>query len=458
MTRALLLGVLLAAACSSDDSKPCDPTAGTGCDNGQVCERVTGDGAKCFAPLVLRGKVTSLADGAAVAGARVVALDVNGAPVSPVATSDAAGAYELAVPVERGADGTPVAESVTLRADAAGFVTFPSGIRQSLPIAVAGATAVEGKLVVMSALTNVGLIALPGAGTGSIAGKVDVAPGRTGLLVVAETNDGVGRTAIADTTGDYKIFNVAPGAWAVTAYTKGASYSPAAALVAAGQTATANVKLGTKATAKLSGGVSIVNAGGGTVTSVILVVESTFNQTLARGESPPGLRAANVSNAFTIEGVPEGRYVVLAAFENDLLVRDPDTGIGGTMIVHQAVTAGVDATIAGDFKVTGALAVIGPGADAPEAVTKAPTLTWVDDSSEEGYQVFVYDALGNQVWMKDLPRETGKNPTVVYDGPFAKGMYYQFRAVSLRSKGQAGLRPISATEDLRGVFYVPTSP
>ena len=29
--------------------------------------------------------------------------------------------------------------------------------------------------------------------------------------------------------------------------------------------------------------------------------------------------------AWTIEGVPDGRYVVLAAFENDSCVRDPDT-------------------------------------------------------------------------------------------------------------------------------------
>src|SRR5207247_2420213 len=95
----------------------------------------------------------------------------------------------------------------------------------------------------------------------------------------------------------------------------------------------------------VSGDVNIVNPGAGTATSVILVVESTFDDALARGDTPPGLRAPappaapNVTGAFSIDGVPDGRYVVLAGFENDNLVRDPDTSIGGTQIVHQQVSA-----------------------------------------------------------------------------------------------------------------------
>ena len=40
-----------------------------------------------------------------------------------------------------------------------------------------------------------------------------------------------------------------------------------------------------------------------------------------------------------------------------------------------------------------------------------------------------------------------------YGGPLEVGMYYQFRATSWRAAG-AKVGPISATEDLRGVFYV----
>jgi len=197
----------------------------------------------------------------------------------------------------------------------------------------------------------------------------------------------------------------------------------------------------------------MVNPEGASVTSVILVVESTFVEALGRGEAPPGLRAGDVTNGFTIEGVPEGRYVVLAGFENDGLVRDPDTGIGGTAIVHIAVTSGSDMA-AGEFKVTGARDTISPGRDGPEAVTEKPMLIWEDDSSEDRYHVLVFDALGNKVWETDVDKATGSTPQVRYAGPLERGMIYQFRALSLRDKG-AGLRPISSTEDLRGVFYMP---
>ncbi len=61
--------------------------------------------------------------------------------------------------------------------------------------------------------------------------------------------------------------------------------------------------------------------------------------------------------------------VVLAAFENDGLVRDPDTSIGGTTIVHIEVMAGqTQVDLAESFKVTGALDVVSPGADTIEIV------------------------------------------------------------------------------------------
>ena len=103
------------------------------------------------------------------------------------------------------------------------------------------------------------------------------------------------------------------------------------------------------------------------MTSVVLVVASTFNAAWARGEVPPGLRAPglgspSVSGAFTITDVPDGDYVVLAAFENDNLVRDPDTAIGGTQI--QRVTLGPasrQVALPASFKITEALAIDASG-------------------------------------------------------------------------------------------------
>jgi hypothetical protein len=125
-------------------------------------------------------------------------------------------------------------------------------------------------------------------------------------------------------------------------------------------------------------------------------------------------------------------------------------------------------SLATGFKITGALDVIGPGVDAPEAVTTAPTLTWVDDSSEEFYTVVVYNAYGELVWCRseammamgcgpNVPAGGGSNVSVPYEGPLDTGMYYQFRATSWRSPGGVP-GPISQTEDLRGVFYVDVAP
>src|SRR5690606_4586838 len=148
-------------------------------------------------------------------------------------------------------------------------------------------------------------------------------------------------------------------------------------------------------------------------------------------------------------GVPDGKYVVLAAFENDGLVRDPDTSIGGTELVHIEV-AGADLTLSQSFKITGALAVFSPGAEGAEGVSGAPVFEWEDDSSEDGYDVTVYDALGELVWQTSGAFDPGgsKPATVTYAGPaLTPGMYYQFRAVSIKD----GV-PISSTEDLKGVF------
>ena len=197
-----------------------------------------------------------------------------------------------------------------------------------------------------------------------------------------------------------------------------------------------------------------------------LIPESTFMQisdSFVRGEVPPGLRAPesglapDVTGAFTIEGVPEGQYVVLAGFENDFLVRDPDPGIAGTQIVHLEVpdpTDGVDITIDSSFKITGALVMIGPGAESPEAVDASDlAFQWEDDSSEDFYTLVVYDAFGTEVWfVPDVPRVTGGDVVEGdYTGPaLTPGMFYQWRAESHRDTG-----PISTTEDLRGVFFVP---
>ena len=150
--------------------------------------------------------------------------------------------------------------------------------------------------------------------------------------------------------------------------------------------------------------------------------------------------------------------MVLPAFENDDLVRDPYETIGGTGLVRVTVTGREPSVSVGDaFNVTEALAVVSPGAERTDTIAAAdPTFVWADDSSEDGYELRVYDAFGALVH-EDLavPRVTGAGDVShTWTGAaLTPGMIYQFRAWSYRD-GVGGRSYISATEDLRGTFLV----
>jgi hypothetical protein len=427
----------------------CSIATEAGCAEGTVCEEVAGEDPACFAPVTLGGKVFDLADGAALEGAHVVARDANFAALTGVAVTDAAGHYVLTVPVPRNEDGTLLERQVFLRADAQGYLTFPAAPRVALPIDMSKATGEP--LHVESAATDVGLIALANPdGLGTVTGTV-VADVPIGTLVVAggETMTGGGVTGIADVDGQYTVFNVPAGNVAVSGYKVGLQLAPTTASVTAGAvTAGVDLESTGEATAVVSGKIEIVNPGMGSDTSIIFVVDETFNPNAARGEAPPGLRVYPVSGDFKLTGVPDGNYVVLAAFENDFLVRDPDTSIGGTSVVRITVKGG-DLAISDGFKVTGSLDVVSP--DKEEVVSGTPVFVWNDDSGEDHYEVRVFDAYGNLVWEKtDVPGVSGDQTVeVTYEGPaLESGLLYQFRALAIKQGGT----PISITEDLRGVF------
>jgi hypothetical protein len=452
----MVLSALLTGCGQDDDEKQscslADPVKS--CSGGQVCEDVAG-APVCVVPLVVEGKVSAVG-GQPISGAIVTALDGNDAPTAGAAVTGMDGRYQLRVPSARAEGGAPLARQIKLRAAAAGFETFPSGLRRALPIEISGAAAQMGKLVFASGATDLVLTPGPG-GLGSIAGTVRGEPGKRGVLVVAEGPVAV--SGVSDTDGAFTLFNVPAGAYTVRGYAGGVQLAPAMVTVGAAASAT-GVELApsAKPLGAVSGSVSIVNAPGGAMTSVVLVVASTFNQALARGDVPPGLRApkagtVSVSGAFTIGDVPDGHYVVLAAFENDGLVRDPDTAIGGTQIQRVQVEAGARMTLDTGFKITEGLTIMQPGAgDAPDVVTGTPTFVWKDDSSEDRYTLEVIDSRGASVWKDEqVPRANGGNVSLPYGGPALAPGLYQFRVISFRR----GSIPISATEDLRGVFLVP---
>lgn len=457
------------------------------CAPGLACDPVDGtdDQYVCGTAVEIRGLVTDSVTGDPIEGALVAALDETNAPVTNVAATDACGHYALPVSVRRTADGE-FAETPkwTLNVSAQDYLPFPSGIRPALPIDLAtampdpdpaetdsGDTDTGGEAhvsdVVDNPATSVALIHLPSGETGGaiVSGVVAEGEGVAGMLVVAEGGSGPRASyGIVDASGHYTLFNVPDGETTIRGYRRGVEVEPAVVMASGEAIEDVSLPLVTADVDDLStvdGSANIVNAPGGSVTSVVLVPVSVYNELLERGPVPAGLRvpdpplAPDVSGAFGFEGVPSGTYKVLVAFENDLLVRDPDEGIAGTAILEITVGMGEQIELQDSFKVTEALEVFGPGADMPEQVDAEPVLTWADDSSEDGYDVVVYDALGELVWETTVPGVSGSDRVELpYAGPALEpGMYYQFRATSWRETGGGGEQlNISRTEDLRGVF------
>ena len=278
--------------------------------------------------------------------------------------------------------------------------------------------------------------------------------------MLADDSVGPALTGFSNSEGAYTIFNVPEGTYSVEGYAAGVQLTPIQATVEVSeQTTGVDISESANPLSTISGTVQFVNAPAAEFTSVILAVESTFNETSARGTAPPGLRVGEVTGEFIFEGVPDGRYVVLAAFENDILVRDPDQNIGGTEIVRVEVpdpNQGNEIVLTTGFKITQALEVFGPGIDSPEEVfTLNPIFEWENDSSEEGYELRVFDSFGNEVWSVDVPIISGSaNMTHTYAGPELEiGIFYQFRVWSFKTDNQGVRSAISATEDLRGVFF-----
>jgi len=394
---------------------------------------------------VVDATTTNTATPKPIAGAHVVARDDNGAAIANVAITDDKGVYSLAVPATRDANGTVQAAKYTLRADAAGYDTFPGGLRVALPIDLT--TATGSPPVIQNPTTTIGLFPLQNAAAfGSISGSVKV-DHAGGVLVVAESTAGHA-SGIADKSGAYTVFNLPASSYEVRGYAAGINVNPAMASVTAGtETKGVDLLAGSGTLGAVTGDLSIVNAQGGSVTSVVLAVASTFNETLGRGEVPRGLRVGNISSSFNITDVPNGTYYVLAAFENDLLVRDPDTTLGNTATLKVTVAGAPYA--AGNFKVTGAIAVVSPGAVQAEVAASPVTFVWADDSSETGYTIEVFDNFGTQVWTTTMAGVSGSmDVSLPYAGPaLTPSNYYQFRATSMKSTV-----PISRTEDLLGVF------
>jgi hypothetical protein len=115
-------------------------------------------------------------------------------------------------------------------------------------------------------------------------------------------------------------------------------------------------------------------------------------------------------------------------------------------LAHEAERA-FEFTICPSFKITGSLDVMSPGAEGAEEVDGNPVFSWVDDSGEDRYHIQVFDTFGAMIWEDpNIPSSSGGDPEVPYAGqPLDSGMFYL----------DINDRPLSRTEDLKGVFFLP---
>lgn len=467
----LRLSLLLGAAsgCGSDDkSEPtlaklgeaCTDATLDECEPDLVCEARADDKTRvCSAPLTISGSVRDALNDESVNGGLVFVLDATGTPVAQAETNGE-GEYSVSIAAPREDDGSlPEGAVWTLSASAQGYQPFPYGLRTAVPISANQVDSKDGRLRLNDENANV--ILLPLEDTDELAvvrGQVD--EDAVGALVVAESSATPAPFGLVGPDGHFTIFNVPKGDATLKTYRRGISTKPQAISIA-GDLDDVSLSLNDTKLASVAGSINIVNAPGGSLTSVVLVPESVFDPVSEKGPVPVGMRvpdppkAPNVNGGFEFEDVAPGKYVVLAAFENDGLVRDPDSNIGGTELQIIEVTDS-DVNVDESFKVTESLAVGGPGADGVEEISGAPTFTWSDDSSEDIYAFVLRSALGEVVWEQPaVPGVSGSDMVSLgYAGPeLTKGMFYQFSVTSLRDT-KDGAVPISRTEDLRGVFRV----
>lgn len=456
--------LLLANTGCSDDNDNADKgqlgdtcANATECTDGLSCEPTNdAEVGVCAQPMVVSGTLNDALSDEPIVDGLVFLLDASGTPIAQ-ARSNSEGEFELRPAVPRLSADVPDDAVWTLSVSAAGYQPFPFGVRTPIPLSADQLEDVEGTLVLTDANTDVVLLPLQDAQDLSVLeGQIDARA--AGALVVAESDLTPAPFGIVGPTGEFTIFNVKKSEVTVRGYRKGLNVEPRAITVD-GDVENVALTLDDTSLGNVAGSINIVNAPGGSVSSVVLVPESVFDPISLKGPVPLGLRVPdaprdpNVSGAFEFEDVSPGNYVVLAAFENDGLVRDPDTNIGGTNLqILEVGTTSVN--LDESFKVTGALAVVSPGSDGIEVVSSTPTFEWEDDSSEDYYSFVLRSALGEVIWEQpEVPGVSGSETvTLEYDGPdLTRGMFYQFQVTSMRDTNE-GPVPISCTEDLRGVF------
>ena len=389
-----------------------------------------------------------------IAAARVILLDVESEPVQTYVTNDNGIVSQSNLPIG----------DYQLKISAQGYNSSPPPRVPPLPVKVKQGETTTATIELFPIDTNLVVGAISGtvsSGGNSVAGA----------LVIARGAGDNSYTTISAADGSYVLYNVVEGNVDVTAYIKGLNFPTLSAVTVTADTTTTKQDLVASGVANgtISGNIQFVAGGTAQNTDITLIDRETR-------EVIPGMRVyTDMNNNYTMSGLPNGDFEIIASMLNDGNVIDPDEAVtqGDPLVT---VTDGVVDPSTRSFKITGAVVMDTPSTPANNVVpelTATPTFTWHSESSYSSASNFAIEVInesGDAVWggfggldpVEGVPTVTvsGGTYTIPYARPALQpGRYYQLRIYAMKDDNDAILYPngyklISVTENLDGVFKV----
>jgi hypothetical protein len=359
-----------------------------------------------------------------IAGAMVI---VRGE--SPVATDPEGRAVLELAPGLRG-----------FRVQAAGYLSAP-GPREGLEAIVAPQERTQRRILLEPRL--------PATEPGHLEGLVTHDGAAVeGALVVATSIRAF--AAYTDVTGRFRMLGLDPNLYAVQAFIAGHGSTRRANIEVSAGATTRNVDLALTAIAGGEAGGSLL--GETTTTSVAIAHPATR-------ELIPGLvTRATTGEAWTIAGIPEGTFEVVAGLEPDGATLDPQAILeaGPPMITIED-----QASRAIDLRFVRAIRPIFPAEG--EEVDAPPTFEWPPVEGASRYVVELRNASGQVIWGgfdahgNPIAPILAPATSVAYDGPTAldPGARHVWRVFAARDVTTGQLfELIAASEELDGTFRV----
>jgi hypothetical protein len=313
-------------------------------------------------------------------------------------------------------------------------------------------------------LTNTYYLSPQSGQLGMISGYVN--PRTEGILIKASEGNGLSYSTYTGPDGFYILFNLPYGTYELNAFKNSCRsdslYQKTISQIQ--QTAQQDINLIQVSGAVLSGSVTFLAVNNGIVDISLLdrQTKSAIN----------GLSTKiNENKLYSLSGIPKGKYLAWASFQNDGYVMDPDWIFKnpGGLNIDFAADSGSRSL---NFSVTGAVSLVSPtnpsnNITPAEVDTTAPMFNWTAYAQTKEYIIEVRDLNGNLIWggyntdgtirHSAIPKET-TSIRFNFDGSASarliKGEIYQWKIYSDDDANPGIQTLLSSSEDLMGLFRI----